>query len=315
MANYNILPTVKALDGSELYIGRTVCFKDVVSDTNNIGILEKAYPNERNAVWAVNINNIRYTYTADNYKLPKGRSGYDSTDVTYRLYGIETSNDLIIEDTNKVTRGDKDVTLSTLNVKDNFAIAAMQGIISNIPNPLSMDNATIMTIAVKSYKIAEAMCNVGAYARTEDSSSSTDNPDNEPVDVDKNNLSDNIETLLYNIWQALLADTKHTKENGIVIRTTEEKDGIVIKTTEDEEGVAIKTDKPMEINSTIQGTPTVKIDGTPTVKIDGTAEVEVTNTAKVNISNVPSVTCTNMISTPVRVTGTVNIGNFPETSE
>lgn len=283
---YDIKPTEYPLTEKELFVGRTVCFKDVETNPNNIGTLVKAEPNNKHEAWIVTINNVRYAYDVNNYRLPEGYLNYNPNDITARLYGIKTDINLNLSNSSTVTRGEgseeTSTTLTSLIAKDQFAIAAMQSILSSIQNLLSIDDATIMAVAVKSYKIAQAMLSVGTLARKEDEKSDFTQS---TVEIDKANLSDNVEKLLYNLCEAIKDNTKNNKENGIIV----------------------KTDEPIEVKSTIQGTPTVKIDGTP--------EVKVVNTPDVNVSNTPDVNCANMISTPVSVTGTINVGNFPKDSE
>ena len=61
----------------------------------------------------------------------------------------------------------------------------------------------------------------------------------------------------------------------------------------------------------------VKIEDTVTVEVEGTPDVNISNTPDVNVSNTPDVNVTNMPDVPtepVRISGTVSVDNFPESS-
>lgn len=220
--DYNIKATANPLGISDLYAGRTVYICDTANaentvDVNNIGILELA-KNIPNATWIVIIKDTKQLYNEYGYNLLYIIEGTQEDKA--RLYGIEAKNKIDIDTSSTVTRGDGEevtkTTMSSLIPKDEFAIAAMQAIIPTIPNTISMDDATIYSLAVKSYKIAEAMINIGTLARSADGK---EKESSDSVPIDTNNLGSNNDKILYNILESIKDNNKHLKDLVTVINS------------------------------------------------------------------------------------------------
>lgn len=220
MATYDIAPTDNHLKSSELYVGRTVCFANVSTNPNLVGVLVRSTDSTINGVWSATINNVKYIFDKNGNCLntPSGENVSN-----YRLYGIKTNVDLDITDSSTITRGAGSnavtTTLNSLIPKDQFAICAMEALIATMPNAISMDDATILLLATKSYKIAQAMLYIGTLARGADAQSSQSQA---AVPVDAANLSDNTQKILYNINETLKAiklQDANQHNDGIKIAT------------------------------------------------------------------------------------------------
>lgn len=307
--NYEIRATDNPLQSNDLYEGRVVCFNDVQLNPNRVGILRKNLNSNTSVVWLATINNINYNFDKNGYVLSDG--GRTNT----RLYGIVTTSgfDLNVDTNKAITRGsgtsEVTSTISTLTPKDHFAICALEALIGSIPNAIAMDDGTILMLATKSYKIAQAMLRVATLARAVDEPTEESE---DPIEIDKNNLSSDTDKILYNISEAIKENTRVVKEEGVIIRTTEDTGPINIATTEPIETEVSNIDK-------------VKFDGIPSININNTPSVNVANTPSVNINNTPNVSVSNTVNTrvtnmpnvptePVRISGTVSVDNFPSSS-
>lgn len=213
------------LGKDDLYEGRTVCLADVATNPNNVGILERHMNNGTFDYWTATINNI--THKFDN----AANCLDDNTIVLYSLV-LGSGISLDVSTNQAITRGAGaqtiTTTLSTLTPKDQFAVCALEALIATMPNASAMDDATIFMLAVKSYKISQAMLYVGTLARREDATPSGGSTD--PVSVDSNNLNNDIAKILYNL-----------NENIKVI-----KEGIRISS-----GQKILVDNPVNQDSTV----------------------------------------------------------------
>ena len=168
--NYIAEPTDNPLEAGELYEGRTVCFSNVLTNPNNIGVLDASRRNCTAGVWKATINNSLNYYDKNGYMLDATGS---IVTPNVRLYGV-TSSTLNITESQAITRsGGSTVTITDLSAKDQFALAAMEAIINGIPNPLAVDDGTIVLIATKAYKFAQAMLQVASMARSADEASSS----------------------------------------------------------------------------------------------------------------------------------------------
>lgn len=78
---------------------------------------------------------------------------------------------------------------------------------------------------------------------------------------------------------------------------------------QDAEPLHIQLPDDYEMPVKIEDTVTVEVEGTPDVNISNTPDVHVTNTPDVSVTNMPDVP-----SEPVRISGTVSVDNFPESS-
>lgn len=190
--NYDIHPTQNPLDKNDLYEGRTVCFNNVQTNPNNIGILLADRGFSADIIWKATINNVVYHFYVD---------GVCFEDNTKRLYGVETNVNLDVNTNNSITRGEGEsattTTLSSITPKDEFAMYALEALINTIPHPLAMDDSTILSLAIKAYKISQAMLYIGTLARGADAIPSGGSTD--PVNVDSNNLSNDVAKILYNL--------------------------------------------------------------------------------------------------------------------
>lgn len=211
---YDIRPTESPLTRNQLYAGRTVCFQGVTTNPNLIGILVDGDKSGHSAYWRATINNVLYTFDID------GNCLEDSSKV---LYGVVTDVDLEFSESSSITRGSGDdertTTLTSLIPKDQFAIAIIESLLNNVPNVLAIDDATIMALVTKAYKIAQAMLYIATAVRGADNQAEESE---DPVPVDEANLTDNVEKILYNLNETLKSIKAQDQNNfnaGLKIST------------------------------------------------------------------------------------------------
>lgn len=211
---YDIRPTESPLNRNQLYAGRTVCFQGVTTNPNLVGTLVDGDKNGHSAYWKATINNVLYSFDID------GKCLEDSSKV---LYGVVTDIDLEFSESSSITRGsgadERTTTLTSLIPKDQFAIAIIESLLNNIPNVLAIDDATIMALAIKAYKIAQAMLYVATAVRGADNQAEQSE---DPVPVDEANLTDNVEKILYNLNETLKSIKAQDQNNfnaGLKIST------------------------------------------------------------------------------------------------
>lgn len=181
------------------------------------------------------------------------------------------------------SRGDADevesVEISSLQPREQFALAAMQSIINKLDTPiLLLDGYKITQISSLAFNIANSMMNLSAEyrAKTEHTTEPSDT-----VAVDGSTLSTNNEKIMYNISSHL----ESVKKSIDILNNT-------FKAQEE------KTRKVYITNIAPIG-----------VSISGTPDVNVTNTPTVALQNGSSVKVSNMLTEPISVTGNVNVGN------
>lgn len=181
------------------------------------------------------------------------------------------------------SRGDADevesVEISSLQPREQFALAAMQSIINKLDTPiLLLDGYKITQISSLAFNIANSMMNLSAEyrAKTEHTTEPSDT-----VAVDGSTLSTNNEKIMYNISSHL----ESVKKSIDILNNT-------FKAQEE------KTRKVYITNTAPIG-----------VSISGTPDVNVTNTPTVALQNGSSVKVSNMLTEPISVTGNVNVGN------
>lgn len=283
--NYGVTPTANPLTADLLYEGKVVCFADVQSNPNKVGILSKNGRQFDKLIYEAVINGTRYLFDKD------GRINGVGNRV---LYGVLSDGDIDPTISTAKTRGasaqgeSNTVSLNTMSPKDYFACEALNALIRSYPNPLAMDDGIIATMAAKSYKIAQAMAKE-AYGSRQNDKSSSDEQGTSYVNVDESTLQTNTERILYNINESIKANTKSNKETGIKVSNIDK----------------VKFD----------GTPTVKLDATSEVKVTQLPNVTISGTPNVNVTNTPDVNVTNMPTVPeepITISGTVSVDNFPE---
>lgn len=187
------------------------------------------------------------------------------------------------------SRGDSESTesieISSLQPREQFALAAMQSIINKIDTPiLLLDGYKITQISTLAFNIANSMMNFSAEYRAK-----TEHP-TEPADtitVDGNTLSTNSEKIMYNIASHL----ESVKKSLDILNTT----------FKDQEA------KVKKVNVTNTDPIKVNINEMPNVNIGNTPNVNVANTPTVAISGTPDARVSNMITEPVSVIGSVEV--------
>ena len=108
------------------------------------------------------------------------------------------SADIAITEGTVATKGgegsSENIGIDILQPREQFAIAALQGILYNIKEPLLLDNGKISIIADMAFRIAQSMMNTAADYRAATQSGSP-----ESVDVDINNVTSTTDKILYNM--------------------------------------------------------------------------------------------------------------------
>lgn len=172
--------------------------------------------------------------------------------------------------------------ISSLEVRDTFAIYALQGLLQHTNNPESFDDASILSMCGAAYKWAQGMMQASADKRALIAKESGDDPggEDEPasgqtrraVDVSDGTTT---EKLLQNLIIAvddLTATWKNVAEKGIAIVGSPEEEAL-----------------PVAVESTIKEMPKVVIDGDPLATqedIDG-LRTHVTNAKDEIIEEMP----------------------------
>ena len=219
--SYNIVPTPNPLSSTELVEGINVCFSNVTTNPNNIGFLEssKKVPGAK-GIWTAVINGVREYFDAKGVRLVG--SGFSGNPC---LYGVLSNGEIDPTRATSRSRGAQEqghsdtVSLTYMTPKDYFACEALNALLQKIDNPLSMSDGTIASIAAKCYKIAQAMA-VEAYGSRENDNASS--PSGDYVVVDKNNLQNDTDRLLYNINESIKANTESITTNGIKVSNIDE---------------------------------------------------------------------------------------------
>lgn len=200
--NYKVEPTANPLTADKLYEGLMVCFSDVTTNPNRVGILEKT---------TTTINSVRYPWAAtiDSVRYEFDRDGCLPGTTTPVLYGVVSDGSLDPTTDTYESRaggqGESDkVSLKTMYPKDYFACHALNALIQTLDNPLAINDGTIALLAAKSYKIAQAMAKE-AYESRENDAASEEQSGESYVEVDETTLQTNTERILYNINESLKA--------------------------------------------------------------------------------------------------------------
>lgn len=216
------------------------------------------------------------------------------------------------------TRGDSDSTesieISSLQPREQFALAAMQSIIGKLDFPiLLLDEYKISQIAMLSFNVANAMMNYSAEYRAE--TKQVENPP-ETVGVNGETLTTNTEKILFNLTTHIEGLKKMVEKLNTTI-TDQGKEARKIEVSKISATEALKVSGSVEVsklpNVTIGSMPAVSINGTPNVSVANIPSVNINNTPSVSISGTPSVSVNNTpyvrVSGTVPVNGTVDVGN------
>lgn len=212
--SYKIVPTANPLSGEQLYAGRTVCYSDLTTNPNNVGILEdsRSIPGSK-GVWTAVINGVREYFNIIGAKIENNVVG-----TTPVLYGVLSDGDIDPTLSNASTRSStvpgesNTVSITYMLPKDYFAAEALNALIIKHPAPLSMDDGTIALIAAKAYKIAAAMAKEAYGSRENDPSSSQSG---DYVNVNPTSLQTNTERILYNVSESLKTGIKISNINKV----------------------------------------------------------------------------------------------------
>lgn len=121
----------------------------------------------------------------------------------HKLYIIE--DEIIFTEGTAGSRGDAEggvVTIDYIQPRDQFALSAMQSIISKIEgNILGIDNYKIDRICDLSYRIAQKMMDTSAkYRKLAEEGEEQESP---YIDIDKESLTQDTDKILYNIQTVL----------------------------------------------------------------------------------------------------------------
>lgn len=184
------------------------------------------------------------------------------------------------------TKGDStsgtEVNIVALQPREQFAMAAMQGILHSISSPLFMSNALILDLVNTSFNIANAMMQKAADVRAELEGDQNTNPDREEeIKVNPKELTNDTDKILYNLNENMykLVDKSN---KGIAIVPTKD---AVFK-------IASSSGQAFDVNIASSSV---------------TVPTRITNSSITTyVSNMPSVP-----TEPVSITGTVSVDNFP----
>lgn len=184
------------------------------------------------------------------------------------------------------SEGTESIEISSLQPREQFALAAMQSIISKLDTPiLLLDGYKITQITTLAFNIANSMMNFAAEYRAE--TKLTTEPST-TVEVDETTLTSNGDKILYN----LAAHLESLKKSVDIINNT----------LTDQ----INKTKKIDIASVSAGTIKTEMENTPDVRVVNIPSVNV-GTPNVIVENVVPVSGTVSVDNVVDV----NVKNFP----
>lgn len=184
------------------------------------------------------------------------------------------------------SEGTETIEISSLQPREQFALAAMQSIISKLDTPiLLLDGYKITQITTLAFNIANSMMNFAAEYRAE--TKHTTEPST-TVEVDETTLTSNGDKILYN----LAAHLESLKKSVDIINNT----------LTDQ----INKTKKIDIASVSAGTIKTEVENTPDVRVVNIPSVNV-GTPNVIVENVVPVSGTVSVDNVVDV----NVKNFP----
>lgn len=236
------------------------------------------------------------------YNFRKGGAGYFYTvnALTYEcnFAGVPTDGNslhtlFMIEAEMEETRGTvasrvegdtvKDISIDTLQPREQFAMEAMKALIGTMEDPLHCTTYTVEEVVGKSFEFAQAMMTKSAQVRED---TKTDTGEGK-LEVDSANITSVTDKILFNIQTALEEKNKFLKEQKVQIDVKNETLPVVIKDVEKDMPVALKSvvgDVPVMINGTSKDLPvTGSVDVEGTVSVRNNVDVTVTNTVDVNL--------------------------------
>lgn len=193
----------------KLKAGQIGCFVGSEYTLEDTGILKDKSPRPGVMVWGCKIGGVEYTF--DN----NGHCEIDAENVeTHHLY-IAASSINVAEGTlvQGMTRsgqlGSKTVSIDSITVRDQFAMTALEALIYKMEDPVECSTATCKYVTDKAYEFANAMMVSSAEARAQyEEPSGGGTPG--IVDVPENDLANNTEKLLNNIYKTL--DAQKTQD-------------------------------------------------------------------------------------------------------
>lgn len=221
--NYSTTKTANPLSPEMMYDGLVVCFADVQTNPNLVGVLERI--NDPTAVWKANMNGKDYTFDRNGGIV----SPASEATTTASLYGVLSDGDIDPTQSTSRTRGASaqgeanTVSITTMTPKDHFACEALNALIMRHPNPLSMNDGQIALLAAKAYKIASAMAKE-AYGSRQNDKDSSDEQGTAYVEVDETSLQTNTERILYNLNESVKAQTTTLKNTGLKVSNIDKVD-------------------------------------------------------------------------------------------
>lgn len=113
----------------------------------------------------------------------------------------------------EVTRGDADkeenIDIDVLQPREYFAMYALQGILTKVENPLTLDDGQVTLISSMAFKIAQSMMNTAADYRAATKSEEAPPPS---INVDVNNVTSTTDKLLYNMSQSIAGMQESLKD-------------------------------------------------------------------------------------------------------
>lgn len=259
--------------------------------------LEKALSGQSIAI----VNGDVYTPILNFRKEIKGYVGNSEEGINYSFNanGISPKGEILkmlvanISTTSGTTgvRGGEQINIEVLQPREQFAIAALQGILNKIQTPiLELDGGVITLITKTAFRIAQSMMNTAADYRAATQGGSTP----PALDIDINNVTSTTDRILYNVSRTL------EKINDTMV---EDRD---------------KT-KKIDIASVTNGNIPIEVTNTPDVNVVNTPNVVATIPNTVSVSGGVSANITgghvDTSGSKVSVSGTVSVDNFPTTSK
>jgi hypothetical protein len=149
--------------------GMTVCFDDISDNPNSVGILHKISSDDKQGrgYWKSVINGVEYVFNVKGVSIEpvQGIQLYTPISNVKQQISRAVESKMLLASTS---------TADSLQVKDYFALFAMHAILSEMQDPLSINDGTIASIAAKAYKIADSM-----ILQSKESSDSNNNSEND----------------------------------------------------------------------------------------------------------------------------------------
>lgn len=192
---------MRNFDINKALSGATIGFKNDKDEENNIYVYDFEEVTPGKLYRGIGSDNIEYQFYIDGSVVNNENlylTIFEEKIVQDKMGGTTVTRTLNVE--GETSKSEK-ISIDVLQPREQFAIAALQGILTNIPKPLLLNDKKIIIISKLAFKIAQSMLNVAAEYRAK-----TKEEGGEPiekVEVDINSLTSSTDQILFNMSQSI----------------------------------------------------------------------------------------------------------------